>query len=49
MFGFGNRPTTKFDVATAVVGALLAGFKAWDSASKYKAEQKAITNKENKS
>jgi hypothetical protein len=38
--------TTRFDVATAVVGALLAGFKAWDTTQKYKAEQAALNNKE---
>jgi hypothetical protein len=49
MFGklFGERPTTRFDVALAISGALLGAFKAWDTTQKYKAEQKAAINKEN--
>lgn len=43
---FFNRPTTRFDVATAVVGAALAVFKAWDTRQKYKAEQAARNYKE---
>jgi len=45
---FFNRATTRFDVATAVVGALLAVFKAYDTTQKYKAEQAAKTIKESK-
>lgn len=49
MFGklFAPRMTTRFDVATAIVGALLGAFKAYDTASKYKAEQANL--KENNS
>lgn len=43
-----NRATTRFDVATAFVGAALAVFKAYDTRSKYKAEQAAKLNKESK-
>lgn len=43
-----NRATTRFDVATAVVGALLAAFKAYDTSAKYKAEKAAKLNKESK-
>lgn len=49
MFGkfFGERPTTRSDIALAVTGAFFACFKAWDVSSRYKAEQKAKINKEN--
>lgn len=49
MFGklFGDKPTTRSDIALAVTGAFFACFKAWDVTSRYKAEQKALTNKEN--
>lgn len=43
---FKARPTTRFDVATALVGAALACFKAYDTRQKYKAEQAALTNQE---
>lgn len=43
-----NRLTSRSDVALAVTGAFLAAFKAWDTTHKYKAEQKAIQNKENR-
>lgn len=45
---FKPRMTTRFDVATAIVGALLGAFKAYDTASRYKAEQAAKLNKESK-
>lgn len=50
MFGklFGDRPTSRSDVALALTGAFFAVFKAYDTASRYKAEQKAINDKENK-
>lgn len=41
-----NRLTSRSDVAIALTGAFLAAFKAWDTTSKYKAEQ-AEKNKEN--
>ncbi len=42
MFGmFGNKSTTRSDVALALTGAIFAVFKAWDTTSKYKAEQAA--------
>lgn len=43
---FKPRMTTRFDVATAVVGALLGVFKAYDTARKYKLEQQTLINKE---
>ena len=48
MFGklFGNKPTTRADVALALTGAVYAVFKAWDTTHKYKSEQK---DKENNS
>lgn len=45
---FFNRATTRFDVATAIVGALLGAFKAYDTTKKYKLEQEARLNKEKK-
>lgn len=45
---FGERMTTRSDVALAITGAVFAAFKAWDTTHKYKAEQKALINKENK-
>lgn len=45
MFGMKPRLTTRFDIATAIVGALLAAFKAYDTTSKYKAEQAALKEK----
>jgi len=48
MFGklFATKPTTRADVALALTGAFYAAFKAWDTTSKYKAEQKAQNDKE---
>lgn len=46
---FGTKPTTRADVALALTGAFYAVFKAWDTTSKYKAEQKAQKDKENNS
>jgi hypothetical protein len=43
---FGNKPTTRSDVALALTGAFFACFKAWDTTTKYKAEQKAQKDKE---
>jgi len=43
---FGNKPTTRADVALALTGAFYAVFKAWDTTTKYKAEQKAQKDKE---
>lgn len=44
---FGNKPTTRSDVALALTGAFFACFKAWDVSTKYKAERSAALNKEN--
>lgn len=41
---FKPRMTTRFDVATAFVGAALACFKAWDTRQKYKQEQAVIND-----
>lgn len=46
---FGNKPATRADVALALTGAFFACFKAWDTTTKYKAEQKARKDKENNS
>ena len=46
---FGNKPTTRSDVALALTGAFFAIFKAWDTTTRYKAEQKALNEKENNS
>lgn len=46
---FGNKPTTRTDIALAVTGAFFACFKAWDTTTRYKAEQKALKEKENNS
>jgi len=46
---FGDKATTRTDVALALTGAFFACFKAWDTTSRYKAEQKAQNDKENNS
>ena len=46
---FGKRTTSRVDVAAAVVTALLAAFKAWDTTSKYKLDKQAKEAKENNS
>ena len=46
---FGDKPKTRADVALALTGAVFALVKAWDTTSKYKAEQKARKDKENPS
>lgn len=46
---FGQKPTTRSDIALAVTGAFYACFKAYDTITRYKAEQKAQQDKENQS
>lgn len=36
---FGKRPTTKFDVAMALVGAAMGVWKAYDTVTDFKTEQ----------
>lgn len=45
---FGQRLTTRTDIVAAVAGAALACFKAYDTIHTYKAEQKALNDKNKK-